>query len=153
MPTQSSKPAAKRPAAKAVAATPSRTRSEPAPGASRSAPRMEKADPDLLARVEALMETFPVYRRPMFGVVTWFVEENAQMLGCVWGAELNIRVGAEEAQRLVASCKARPFEMMAGRPMREYVLLPASTLRPADLKRWIARGVEFTSALERKKGK
>ena len=128
---------------------PSKQSAKPA----RVTPKMERADPDLLTRVEALMATFPVYRRPMFGVVAWFVEENAQMLGCVWGDALNIRVGADEAQRLVASGKAVPFEPMAGRPMREYVLVPASTLRPAALKRWIARGVEFTSTVARKKGK
>ena len=134
MPTQPS-----RPAAKSVAKRPG--------------PQMLKPDPEVLARVEAVMTDLPVYRRAMFGVVTWFVEENAQMLGCVWGDSLNIRVGAEEAQRLVASGKAVPFEPMAGRPMREYVLVPASTLRPAALKRWIARGLEFTSTLARKKGK
>lgn len=129
---------------------------KPAPkpaAAKRPGPKMEKPDPQVLASVEAVMAGLPVYRRPMFGTVSWFVEENAQMLGCVWGVDLNIRVGAEDARSLIASGKATPFDPMGGRPMREYVLVPASTLRPAALRKWIARAIEFTSALERKKGK
>lgn len=121
--------------------------------AGRPAVTMQKPDPALLARVEAIMPTLPVYRRPMFGVPTWFVEENAQMLACVWGESLNLRVGAEDAARLVASGKATPFDPMPGRPMREYVLVPASTLRPAQLRTWIERALAFTATLERKKGK
>ena len=37
--------------------------------------------------------------------------------------------------------------------MREYVLVPVSTLRTAALTRWIMRAVEFTSTVPRKKGK
>ncbi|MSQ31110.1 MAG: hypothetical protein EXR64_03660 [Dehalococcoidia bacterium] len=120
---------------------------------SREAPRMERPDAEVLARVEAVMAVLPVYRRAMFGTVAWWLERNAQMLGCVWGVDLNVRVGEVEAQRLVASGKARPFEPMAGRPMREYVLVPASTLRPAALKRWIVRAIEFTETLAAKQGK
>lgn len=137
---------ARKPAAKRAA----RPASKPAAKQSFS---MAKADPALLAKVEALMPEFPVVRRPMFGVATWFMEENAQMLGCVWGESLNLRVGAEDARALIDSGQATAFDPMGGRPMREYVLVPASTLGPAALRKWIARGVAFTAGLERKKGK
>lgn len=139
-------PAAKPPAARS-AAKPARS------AASTPHAKMEKADPELLARVEALMPSYPVYRRPMFGVATWFVEANAQMLCCVWGDAINIRVGQEDARALVASGKARPFEPLEGRTMREYVLVPATTLRPADLRRWLDRALAFTSTLPPKQGK
>ncbi len=151
-------PAAKPAAAPAAKPTAARSASKPAAKASRPAAstphaKMEKADPELLARVEALMPSYPVYRRPMFGVATWFVEANAQMLCCVWGDAINIRVGQEDARALVASGRARPFEPLEGRTMREYVLVPAATLRPADLRRWFDRALAFTSTLPPKKGK
>jgi len=115
--------------------------------------KIERADPALEVRVAAVMATLPVYRRPMFGVVAWFVEENAQLLGNAWGESLTIRVGAEDAAALVASGKATHFDPMGGRPMREYVLVPAASMKPVELKRWIARGLAFTSTLPHKKGK
>ena len=141
------KTAARKPAAKAAAKPAAK------PAAKKQSFHMEKADPALLARVEALMPEFPVYRRPMFGVVSWFVERNAQLLCCVWGESLNIRVGREDAAALVASGKATPFDPMGGRPMREYVLVPASTLRPAQLRKWVERALAFTETVPAKKGK
>ncbi len=146
------RPAAKRAVSKA--AKPAAKAGKPAAkAAKRPAPKMEKPDADVLARLDAAMADLPVYRRPMFGTVSWFVEENAQMFAGVWGDAINLRLGEESAEREVAAGRARPFEPMPGRAMREYVLVPASTLRPADYRRWLARALEFTSTLARKKGK
>ncbi len=142
MPPESSK-SARKPAAKSAGK----------PAAKRAAPHMEKPDAEVLARLDAAMAGLPVYRRPMFGTVSWFVEENAQMFAGVWGDAINLRLGEEAARREVASGSARPFEPMPGRAMREYVLVPASTLRPAEVTRWVARALEFTAQLARKKGK
>lgn len=152
-----SRPAAKRSATKQSAAKPgaksaAKSAVKKAPAAKQTF-AMEKADPALLARVEALMPEYPVYRRPMFGVVSWFVEANAALLGCVWGESLNLRVGAEDARALIDAGKATPFDPMGGRPMREYVLVPASTLRPAQLRAWIERALAFTQTVPAKKGK
>ena len=75
------------------------------------------------------------------------------MFAGVWGGDINVRIGAEAAAREIASDEAQPFEPMAGRPMREYVLVSVAALKPAQFKRWVARGLEFTSALPAKKGK
>lgn len=123
------------------------------PAASSAKPQMEKPDAAVLARLDAAMADLPVYRRPMFGTVSWFVESNAQMFAGVWGAAINVRLGEAEARQAVASGAARPFEPMAGRAMREYVLVDAASLRPAAFNRWIERALEFASTLERKKGK
>ena len=114
---------------------------------------MEKPDPLVAERLAAAMEGLPVYRRSMFGGVAWFVESNAQMFAGVWGDALDLRVGVEDVAALVAAGKARPFEPMEGRPMREYVLVPAASMRPADYRRWVARALAFTSGLAAKKGK
>jgi len=115
--------------------------------------QMQKPDAEVAARVGKVMADLPVYPRPMFGCPAWFVEANAQLLGCVWGDALCIRVGAEETARLVASGKATPFDPMGGRPMREYVLVPAASMRPAQLRKWVERGLAFTETVAAKKGK
>ncbi len=113
--------------------------------------KMPKASPELIARLDAAMEPLPAYRRPMFGTVAWWLESNAQMFAGVWGEEINVRVGVEEAARLIASNTAREFAPMPGRPMREYVLLDASTLRAADLRKWLQRAVAYAETLAAKK--
>ena len=143
------RPAARKPPTKQPAA---KRASRPATAGSAVFQRA-KPDPALLGKVEALMAGYPVYRRPMFGVVAWFVEANAQMLGCVWSDSLNLRVGVEDARALIASGKAGPFDPMGRGGMREYVLVPASTLGSAQLRRWVERALAFTAGLERKKGK
>ena len=142
-----SKPAAKKPAASKAAARPAAT----SPGS--AAFQRGKPDPALIERVEVLMGEYPVTRRPMFRVVAWFVEANAAMLGCVWGDALNLRVGVEAARALIDAGKATPFDPMGRGAMREYVLVPASTLRPAQLRTWIERALAFTETVERKKGR
>ncbi len=114
---------------------------------------MEKPDPVVAARLEAAMAGLPVYRRSMFGGVAWFVEENAQMFAGVWGAALDLRVGVEDVAALVSAGKTMLFAPMPERPMREYVLVAAASMKPAEYKRWVARALAFTSALPRKKGK
>ena len=148
-------PVTARPVARAASAvaTPS-SRAKPSNQAKPAKPaKMEKPDPGLLARMDALLAAFPAYRRSMFGSVSWFLDANAQMFACVWGTDVSLRLGEAEVARTVAAGKARPFEPVAGRPMREYALVPASTYRDADLRKWIARAAEFTGALEAKKGK
>ena len=146
------RPAPARPAAKATlpAAKPI-SRAKPAKPAKKGA--MPKADAALITRMDGLMAAFPAYRRPMFGTVSWFLDANAQMFTGLWGDAVTARVGEAEAQRLVAAGRAQPFEPVPGRPMREYVLVPASTLRDGDLKKWIARAADFTSGLGVKTGR
>ncbi|MEI7925528.1 MAG: TfoX/Sxy family protein [Chloroflexota bacterium] len=153
MPDQPARPASKRAAAKPAAAKAASKSVASEPSAMSAVFQKAKPDPVLLERVEVILADLPVYRRPMFGVVAWFVEENAQMLGCVWGDALNLRVGAEDAAALIASGKAAPFDPMGRGGMREYVLVPASTLRPAQLRTWLHRALAFTSTVARKNGK
>ena len=112
---------------------------------------LPKRNDEVAARLEAAMDGQPAYKRPMFGTVAWFLDANAQMFAGVWGDEVNVRVGVEEAARLIASDAAREFAPMQGRPMREYVLIEASTMRPADLRKWVARAAEYASGLAAKK--
>lgn len=114
---------------------------------------MLKASADVVTRLDAIAGALPAYRRSMFGTVAWFLDSNAQMFAGVWGDDVNVRVGEEEAARLISSGRASPFEPMQGRAMREYVLVPASTLGDAALKKWVQRGATFAATLPAKKGR
>lgn len=151
MPDQPARPASQPAARRAL--KPATKPAAKKPASTRPPIHMEKPDPLVAERLAAAMEGLPVYRRSMFGGVAWFVEENAQMFAGVWGDALDLRVGVEDVAALVAAGKARPFEPMEGRPMREYVLVPVASMRPSDYKRWVARALAFTSTLARKNGK
>jgi len=62
-------------------------------------------------------------------------------------------VRLDEAGRAALVAKGgRPFEPMPGRPMREYVVIPASLQRDRRaLVLWVKRAFDYTSALPPKK--
>ena len=113
---------------------------------------MPKPDPDLLERMEGLLSTLPAKRRSMFGTVAWFANSNEQMFTGIWGDRVNARVGADAVSGLVATGDADPFEPMAGRPMKEYLLLPAETVSDdAQLQSWVERALAFAEDLPPKR--
>ena len=115
-------------------------------------PSMPKPDPDLLQRMEGLLAALPARKRLMFGTAAWFADCNAQMFAGVWGDRVNVRVGKDAVSELVDSGGADPFEPRPGRPMKEYVLLDAASVRDdASLRSWIERGLEFAEGLPPKR--
>jgi TfoX/Sxy family transcriptional regulator of competence genes len=113
---------------------------------------MPKLDPDLLERMEGLLGTLPAKRRSMFGTVSWFANSNEQMFTGIWGDRVNARVGEDAVAELVGTGEADAFEPMSGRPMKEYVLLPAQTTSddPA-LQSWVERALAFAEDLPPKR--
>ena len=115
-------------------------------------PSFPKPDPGLVERVDAILSTYPARRRPMFGTTSWFLESNEQMFAGVWGDGLTARVGAEEALRLARSGEVEAFDPMGGRPMKEYVLVPADRIEEdADLEAWVGRAARFADGLPPKR--
>ena len=84
--------------------------------------------------------------RKMFGQPAAFV--NGNLFFGVFGADLFVRLsatGEANARKIEGS---RPFEPMAGRPMRGYVILPESVWsRPPVARRWVARALEHAAQL------
>lgn len=114
---------------------------------------MPKANVEVIARLDAIAGELPAYRKAMFGAIAWFLGANAQIFMGAWGDDASMRVGAGEAARLIASGAARSFEPMHGRPMREYVLVEASSLSDAELRKWVQNAASFARGLAAKKGK
>ena len=116
---------------------------------------MPKPDPDLLQRMEGLLDTLPAKKRLMFGTAAWFADSNKQMFAGIWGDRVNVRVGKDTVRELVDTGRVDPFEPMPGRPMKEYVLLTAASVSDdAGLQSWVERGLEFAESLpaKRKRG-
>ena len=112
---------------------------------------MPKPDPDLLERMEGLSARCPpkpidVRNRRLFA------NSNEQMFIGIWGDRVNARVGADAVSGLVATGDADPFEPMAGRSMKEYVLLPAETVSDdAQLQSWVEHALAFSEDLPPKR--
>ena len=92
-----------------------------------------------------------VTERPMFGQRSAFV--NGNMFMGIFGQDLLLRLPEQDREAVVAAGGAI-FEPMAGRPMREYVVLPSAWLtKRATLKRWVARSLDHAEALPPKASK
>lgn len=110
-------------------------------------PKWEKS-PETLVQLfgRVLPEAPKVERRKMFGYPCAFV--NGNMFAGLFGAQMFVRLPAEERQALVADRGAKPLEPMPGRPMKDYIVVPpALMMREADLKSLAARALAFGASL------
>jgi TfoX/Sxy family transcriptional regulator of competence genes len=90
--------------------------------------------------------------RPMFGNLSAFVGGNMSV--GVFGEDLFVRLSDSDRAKLLENEGAAVFEPMAGRQMKEYVVVPRSWKRdPAKIKPWVARSLEWSSKLPAKKQK
>ena len=113
-------------------------------------PKFEKTPPKLAAAFEAAQPKGSELKK-MFGYPAFFVGGN--MFAGTFGPNVVIRLPEDErAKALKEGCAA--FEPMAGRPMKEYVVLPAKAgSDPAALRRWIGRGAAYAAGLPKEKPK
>jgi TfoX/Sxy family transcriptional regulator of competence genes len=95
--------------------------------------------------------------RPMFGQLSAFV--NGDMFMGIFGDDVFVRLPADDRETLIGA-GGGPFEPMAGRPMREYVVLPGAWRdEPDRVRAWAARALDHAEelpakqpALKKKKG-
>lgn len=90
--------------------------------------------------------------RPMFGQLAAFV--NGNMFTGIHGGDLFVRLPEEDRAALEAE-GGGPFEPMAGRPMREYVVLPPAWREdhPDRVREWVARSLDHAEGLPPKQPK
>ena len=95
---------------------------------------------------EALPEAPTIERRKMFGSPAAFVGGNlfASLHGTTSWCDSPMRLGT----RLSVFPGAHAFEPMAGRPMREYVVLPPAIVSDLGaLREWLDRGFHFAAGM------
>ncbi len=111
---------------------------------------MPKPDDASKERFRAMLPPDPrVKARPMFGNIAGFV--NGNMFTGLYGDTIFLRLSEEDRVELLREQGARPFAPMAGRPMREYVVVPeAWQSAPERIESWLLRSLAWTASLPEK---
>jgi hypothetical protein len=108
-------------------------------------PKFTKTPPEVVAAFDAAAPSRKgIERKTMFSYPALFV--NGNMFAFTFGPKIAVR--ADEATRAKAGMKR--FEPMPGRPMGEYVEVPAKDMTGAALKRWMAGGLAYAETLPAK---
>ena len=93
-----------------------------------------------------------VHVKPMFGQLAGFV--NGNMFTGIYGDSVFVRLGEADRTALLEEEGAELFEPMAGRPMKEYVVLPLAWLdEPERVREWMERALRVGAALPPKEPK
>lgn len=102
---------------------------------------------------EALLPEAPdVVMRPMFGNYAGFA--NGNMFLCLFGDEVAVRLRDTDRTELLSLTGSRPFEPMPGRPMKEYIVLPAHwRTSPALAEAWVDRSLTYAMAMPTRRPK
>ena len=108
-----------------------------------------KTPPELAAAFDKAAPKDPrVVRKPMFGYPALFL--NGNMFAGTFQDKVVARLSADDRARSLKE-GATPFEPMAGRPMKEYVVVPAADVRkPVTLAKWIERARVHATTLPAK---
>ena len=113
----------------------------------RAMPKFTKSPPELLASFDAAMPGDPrVVRKTMFGCPAYFL--NGNMFAFTFGPRVAVRV--DGTRRSKTGTGAAVFEIMPGRPMKDYVEVPVSATKGVALRRWIAEGLAAAEGLPSK---
>lgn|SRR6266852_5870841 len=105
-------------------------------------PKFTKTPPEIVAAFDAASPSrADIERRTMFSYPALFVKGN--MFAFTFGPKIAVR--ANGATRAKPGMKR--FEPMPGRPMGEYVEVPAKDMKGAPLKRWMAEGLAYADTL------
>ena len=108
-----------------------------------------KSPEELIDAFEAVMPPAPAVLRTMFGYPAGFV--NGNMFTGLHQENMIVRLSEPLRERLLKAAGARIFEPMPGRPMREYVVLPASIVQDKDqLRFWVVQALEYGLTLKPK---
>ena len=76
------------------------------------------------------------------------------MFAGLFADSMFLRLSEADRARFLALEGARLFEPMAGRPMREYAVMPpASVERPAEAGEWLERALQYAALLPPKEPK
>jgi TfoX/Sxy family transcriptional regulator of competence genes len=109
----------------------------------------KKSPPELVEVFEASFPGPPAVARQMFGYRAAFVNGNLFM--SLFEDRMVLRLPDGPRAELLAMEGAATFEPMAGRPMKEYVLVPASVLAASEaLEAWVATALTYGGSLPAK---
>ena len=95
---------------------------------------------------KALGRRASLSEKEMFGGIGFLIRGN---MACgVHDREMIVRVGPAAHDAALKETHVRPFDLSGGRPAKGWILVkPAGLKTPADLKKWVERGVAFARSL------
>ena len=115
-------------------------------------PGWSKSPPALVEVFEAVFPGSPAVARQMFGYPAGFV--NGNMFMGLHQENMVLRLPDGPRAELLAIEGAATFQPMAGRPMKEYVTVPAALLAsPEELEPWVAKALAHGASLPPKAAK
>lgn len=119
----------------------------------REVPRFEKSSPELVSRFNATLDRHQapdITRRQMFGYPCAWIGGN--MMSGLFAQDWWVTVSDADREALLAMPGGHPLEVMPGRAMGRYVVMPGDVVGDdAELDAWIDRAVAFTRTLPPKK--
>src|SRR5439155_14541805 len=113
-------------------------------------PTFEKSPPELVQRFDAVAARFPeAEQRKMFGYPALFIGGN--LVTSLFGASWTIRLPDDARAELLALPGARDFEVMPGRRMSGYAVLPDDVVADdGRLDDWVRRAITHGLTLQRR---
>lgn len=117
-----------------------------------SMPSFRKSPPELVDRFAELAELTPAAtRKQMFGYPTCVLGGN--MFMGLHDTRMFLRLSEPDRELFTSDHGGEVFEPMPGRPMREYVVVPAAMLAEDSIVDWVRRSYEYAQQLPPKKPK
>ncbi len=119
----------------------------------REMPKFEKSSPELVARFTATLDRHAapdITRRQMFGYPCAWIGGN--MTSGLFAQDWWVSVADPDREALLAMPGGRPFEVMPGKAMGRYVVLPPAVLADdAQVDAWLDKAIAYTRTLPPKK--
>jgi len=111
--------------------------------------KWRKSPQELIDLFDSVLPGPPAERRKMFGYPACFV--NGNLFTSLFQNDLILRLPESQRRELLAARKAKQFEPMPGRPMREYMAVPdALQCDTKELAAWVAKSFVYGSSLKAK---
>jgi hypothetical protein len=116
-------------------------------------PTFAKSSPELVERFRVVMTRHAapdITSKLMFGYpCTWI---GGNMLSGLFAADWWVRLSEPDREVLLALPGAHPFEVMPGKAMGRYVVMPPEVVADdVAVDAWLGKAIEFTRTLPPKK--
>lgn len=114
--------------------------------------KLRKSPQQLVATFDEVMPGPPATKRKMFGFPAGFV--NGNMFMGLFEDRMILRLAPESRDELIQAQGGKPFAPMAGRVMKEYVVLPDAIIRDRrQLSSWVGKALVYGESLMPKAAK
>jgi TfoX/Sxy family transcriptional regulator of competence genes len=125
----------------------------PARKSTRPMPKLGKSSPALLQAFAQTMATLPMAQtKTVFGSPAAFA--YGHMFAGIQNESFFLRLPDAERESFMQTVSAEQWEPMPGRPMREYVVVPAPLIEsPGQLNAWLGKSIAYVQSLPPKVAK